>query len=94
MATAARGDAAYFLSANRGKWSVAIDMATAEGQALIRSLAAQSDIVIENFKVGGLKKYGLDYESLKAVKPEPHLLLDHRLRPERTAMRSGRATTS
>ena len=65
-----RGDAAYFLSANRGKWSVAIDMASAEGQALIRSLAAQSDIVIENFKVGGLKKYGLDYESLKAVKPD------------------------
>lgn len=62
-----RGDAAYFQSANRGKWSVCIDMATAEGQALIRDLAAKSDIVIENFKVGGLKKYGLDYESLKAV---------------------------
>lgn len=62
-----RGDAAYFQSANRGKWSVCIDMATAEGQALIRDLAAKSDIVIENFKVGGLKKYDLDYESLKAV---------------------------
>ena len=65
-----RGDAAYFLSANRGKWSVAIDMASSEGQKLIRELAAKSDIVIENFKVGGLKKYGLDYESLKAVKPD------------------------
>jgi crotonobetainyl-CoA:carnitine CoA-transferase CaiB-like acyl-CoA transferase len=65
-----RGDAAYFLSANRGKWSVAIDMASAEGQALIRDLAAQSDIVIENFKVGGLRKYGLDYESLRAVRPD------------------------
>ncbi|HRX34759.1 MAG TPA: CaiB/BaiF CoA-transferase family protein [Aestuariivirga sp.] len=65
-----RGDAAYFVSANRGKWSVAIDMASAEGQALIRDLAAKSDIVIENFKVGGLKKYGLDYDSLKAVKPD------------------------
>jgi crotonobetainyl-CoA:carnitine CoA-transferase CaiB-like acyl-CoA transferase len=65
-----RGDAAYFLSANRGKWSVAIDMASAEGQALIRELAARSDVVIENFKVGGLKKYGLDYDSLKAVKPD------------------------
>ena len=64
-----KGDAAYFLSANRGKWSVAIDMATAEGQALIRDLAARSDIVMENFKVGGLRKYGLDYDSLKAVNP-------------------------
>jgi crotonobetainyl-CoA:carnitine CoA-transferase CaiB-like acyl-CoA transferase len=64
-----KGDAAYFLSANRGKWSVAIDMATPDGQQLIRDLAKQSDIVMENFKVGGLKKYGLDYESLKAVNP-------------------------
>lgn len=64
-----KGDAAYFLSANRGKWSVTIDMATPEGQKLIRELAAKSDIVMENFKVGGLKKYGLDYESLKAVNP-------------------------
>jgi crotonobetainyl-CoA:carnitine CoA-transferase CaiB-like acyl-CoA transferase len=64
-----KGDAAYFLSANRGKWSVAIDMATPEGQQLIRDLARQSDIVMENFKVGGLKKYGLDYESLRAVNP-------------------------
>jgi crotonobetainyl-CoA:carnitine CoA-transferase CaiB-like acyl-CoA transferase len=64
-----RGDAAYFLSANRGKQSVAIDMAKPAGQKLIRALAAKSDIVIENFKVGGLKKYGLDYESLKLVSP-------------------------
>lgn len=64
-----KGDAAYFLSANRGKWSVTIDMATPDGQKLIRALAAKSDIVMENFKVGGLKKYGLDYESLKAVNP-------------------------
>jgi crotonobetainyl-CoA:carnitine CoA-transferase CaiB-like acyl-CoA transferase len=64
-----KGDAAYFLSANRGKWSVAIDMATPEGQQLIRDLAKQSDILMENFKVGGLKKYGLDYESLKAINP-------------------------
>jgi crotonobetainyl-CoA:carnitine CoA-transferase CaiB-like acyl-CoA transferase len=65
-----RGDAAYFLSANRGKTSVCIDMASAEGQKLIRALAAKSDVVIENFKVGGLKKYGLDYDSLKAVNPK------------------------
>jgi crotonobetainyl-CoA:carnitine CoA-transferase CaiB-like acyl-CoA transferase len=64
-----RGDAAYYLSANRGKQSVAIDMAKPEGQKLLRDLAAKSDVVMENFKVGGLKKYGLDYESLKAINP-------------------------
>ena len=68
-ADGSRGDAAYFLAANRGKSSVAIDMATAQGQKLIHDLAAKSDIVIENFKVGGLKKYGLDYDSLKAINP-------------------------
>ena len=61
--------AAYYLSANRNKQSVAIDMATVEGQRLLRELAAQSDIVIENFKVGGLQQYGLDYASLKAINP-------------------------
>ena len=65
-----RGDAAYFLSTNRGKTSVCIDMASVDGQKLIRALAAKSDVVIENFKVGGLKKYGLDYDSLKAVNPK------------------------
>lgn len=64
-----RGDAAYFQSANRGKWSVCIDMATPDGQALIRALAEKADVVIENFKVGGLRKYGLDYDSLKAANP-------------------------
>jgi crotonobetainyl-CoA:carnitine CoA-transferase CaiB-like acyl-CoA transferase len=63
------GDAAYFQSANRGKQSVCIDMAKPEGQGLIRQLAAKSDVVVENFKVGGLKKYGLDYESLKPGNP-------------------------
>lgn len=63
-------DAAYFMSANRNKQSVAIDMAHPEGQALIRQLVAECDVVIENFKVGGLKKYGLDYDSLKAIKPD------------------------
>ncbi len=60
---------AYFLSANRGKQSVTIDIAAPEGQALILRLAEQCDIVVENFKVGGLAKYGLDYESVKAVNP-------------------------
>jgi crotonobetainyl-CoA:carnitine CoA-transferase CaiB-like acyl-CoA transferase len=64
-----RGDAAYFLSTNRGKRSVAIDIATPQGQELIRQIAARSDVLVENFKLGGLKKYGLDYESLQKVNP-------------------------
>lgn len=62
-------DAAYFHAANRGKSSVAIDFATAEGQAEVRRLAADADVVIENFKVGGLGRYGLDYQSLAALNP-------------------------
>jgi formyl-CoA transferase len=61
--------AAYFLSANRGKKSAAIDFAEPEGAALVRKLAERSDIVVENFKVGGLKKFGLDAESLRAANP-------------------------
>jgi crotonobetainyl-CoA:carnitine CoA-transferase CaiB-like acyl-CoA transferase len=62
-------ESAYYLSANRNKRSVTIDMAQAEGQALIRQLASQADIVLENFKVGGLVRYGLDYASLCAINP-------------------------
>ena len=62
-------DAAYFLSANRGKKSVTIDITRTEGQHLVTRLAAKCDIVLENFKVGGLARYGLDYDSLKAVNP-------------------------
>ena len=61
--------AAYYHSANRGKRSVAIDIATPDGADAVRRLIATADIVIENFKVGGLKKYGLDYESLKEANP-------------------------
>lgn len=61
--------AAYFHSTNRGKRSVALDFETPEGQAAIRALAMRTDVVIENFKVGGLAKYGLDYESLAKVNP-------------------------
>ncbi len=61
--------AAYYHAANRGKRSIALELDSAEGQATVRALAEQSDVVIENFKVGGLKKYGLDYESLKQVNP-------------------------
>jgi crotonobetainyl-CoA:carnitine CoA-transferase CaiB-like acyl-CoA transferase len=61
--------AAYFHACNRGKRSIVADFATEEGRALVRRLAASADVVIENFKVGGLAKYGLDFESLKAVNP-------------------------
>lgn len=62
-------DAAYFHACNRGKRSVVIDFTTEEGQEAVRRLAAQSDVLLENFKVGGLAKYGLDYESLKKINP-------------------------
>ena len=61
--------ATYFTACNRNKRSVTIDIAKPEGQALIRQMAAQSDVLVENFKVGGLAKYGLDYASLKALNP-------------------------
>ncbi|WP_106420115.1 CaiB/BaiF CoA transferase family protein [Salinicola tamaricis] len=62
-------ESAYFLSANRGKRSVAIDLADPEGQALVRRLAACADVLIENFKVGGLTAYGLDHASLQSDNP-------------------------
>ena len=58
--------AAYFHGCNRGKKSITVDLSTSKGQERIKKLVKESDILIENFKVGGLKKYGLDYESLKA----------------------------
>ena len=61
--------AAYFYAANRGKSSVIADFSTPEGQERVRALVAEADIVIENFKVGGLAKYGLDYPSLAALNP-------------------------
>lgn len=63
-------DAAYFLSANRGKKSVTIDFTQPQGQDLVRRMAAECDIVLENFKVGGLAKYKLDYPSMKEVNPK------------------------
>ena len=63
-------DAAYFFSCNRNKESVAIDLSTSDGQELVRELVKKSDILIENYKVGGLKRYGLDYASLKEVNPK------------------------
>ena len=63
------GERTYFLAANRNKQSIAIDLAHPEGQALIRALAEKSDVLVENFKLDGLKKYGLDYPSLATVNP-------------------------
>lgn len=61
--------ASYFASCNRNKRSITIDMAKPEGQALIRQMAAQADVLVENFKVGGLRQYGLDYDSLRSLNP-------------------------
>lgn len=63
-------EAAYFLCTNRGKHSVCVDMATPQGQAILRELVKSCDVVVENFKVGGLAKYGLDYASLSALKQD------------------------
>lgn len=63
------GESAYFLSANRGKRSVTIDITRAAGQTLVRDLAGRADVLLENFKVGGLHRYGLDYASLHALNP-------------------------
>lgn len=65
----AEGESAYYLCANRTKQSVAVDITCEAGQAAVRALAAISDVVVENFKLGGLDKYGLDYASLSALNP-------------------------
>ena len=64
------GEAAYYLSANRNKQSLTVDFTQAEGQRIVRELAAKADILIENFKVGGLAAYGLDYTALKELNPK------------------------
>jgi crotonobetainyl-CoA:carnitine CoA-transferase CaiB-like acyl-CoA transferase len=61
--------ATYFTACNRNKRSITLDLAHPDGQALVRQMAEQSDVLVENFKVGGLKHYGLDFESLKAINP-------------------------
>ncbi len=70
--TGAEGEnlsAAYYHSCNRGKRSIGVDFSTPEGAGIVRRLAATADVFIENFKLGGLKKYGLDYDSLKTINP-------------------------
>jgi len=63
------GESAYFLSVNRGKRSLALDLKTKEGQEVVRRLVGRADVLVENFKTGDLKRYGLDYESLKSLNP-------------------------
>lgn len=62
-------ESAYYLAANRGKKSVEIDITSTHGQSIIKQLATHADIVVENYKVGGLKKYGLDFDSLQQINP-------------------------
>ena len=62
-------DSSYFMAVNRGKQSITVDISTPEGQAIIKDLAKNVDIVVENYKVGTLKRYGLDYDSLSLINP-------------------------
>lgn len=64
------GDAAYFMSCNRGKKSLAIDFSNPQGQDILRELARKADVFVENYKVGALKRYGLDYASLRELNPQ------------------------
>lgn len=63
-------DSAFFMGSNRGKRSLTVDFATAQGAQLVRELALQCDVFIENYKVGGLERHGLDYASIKAIRPD------------------------
>jgi crotonobetainyl-CoA:carnitine CoA-transferase CaiB-like acyl-CoA transferase len=63
-------ESAYYLSANRGKKSISLDFSKPEGAAVLRELVARSDVVVENYKVGGLARYGLDYESVRKLRPD------------------------
>ena len=63
-------ESAYFLSANRGKHSICVDIATQAGADIVRSLVRKTDVLIENYKVGDMKRYGLDYEALRLIKPD------------------------
>lgn len=65
----AGGESAYYLCANRNKQSIAIDLSNAEGQGLVRMLAARSDVLVENYKLGDLDRYGLDYGTIAAINP-------------------------
>ncbi len=81
-------ESAYFVGANRNKRSVTLDIAKPEGQAIALKLIAGSDILVENFKVGALAKYGLGYEAAASQVSRPDLLLDHRFRTNRALCRA------
>ena len=83
-------ESAYFVGVNRNKRSVTLDIAQPEGQAIARQLIAQCDILVENFKVGALAKYGLGYEAAAREVSAADLLLDHRLRPDRAVCAAAR----
>ena len=84
-------EAAYYLACNRGKLSVAIDFTASRRAATSCARSrAQADVLVENFKVGGLAKYGLDYASVAAINPRLVYCVDHRLRPGRAVRRSRR----
>ena len=85
----ANNNNSFYLCANRSKKSVTVNIAKPEGQEIIRELAKSCDVFMENYKVGDLKRYGLDYESIKAINPAHHLLLGDRLRPDRSLRAAG-----
>lgn len=90
------GESAYYLCANRNKKSIAIDLATLQGQELVRALAACSDVVVENYKLGTLERFGLDYAALAALtRPSstarsPVTVAPRRLPPVRAMISSSR----
>ena len=84
------GEASYFLSANRNKRGLAVDLKAPEGRLLAQQLAAASDIVIENFRPGTAARLGLGYEELSEQNPAAHLRLDQRLRADRAGLRAAR----
>ncbi len=79
--TANGGESTYYLSVNRNKRAVTLDFADAADLATARALAARADVVVENFKPGGLERFGLDYDAVRAGNPGGRLRVDHRLRP-------------
>jgi len=86
-------EAGYYLAVNRGKRSITVGLDTPEGQRVVRELAMRADILLENYKVGTLARYGLDEASLRALNPRlppADLLLGHRLRADRPAPRPTR----
>ena len=85
-----RREAAYYLGTNRNKRSVTCDISKPAGQALIRELVAHCDVFVENFKVGDMARYGLDYASLKTAESPAGLLQRDRLRPDRALSRTRR----